>query len=122
MELWRACSLVTSYNDPGDDFRFAVSGACSAVLVGETPDQEIAATVMVGHDGHRGWLYYVAVSPRYRAQRCGRQIVDAGEAWLRARNVPKVQLIVRETNPRAVSFYHRLGYDVAPRTLMAKWL
>lgn len=58
--LWRSCDLVASYNDPAADFRFAKAGACSDVLVGEGEGGMICGSVMVGHDGHRGWLYYVA--------------------------------------------------------------
>ena len=120
--LWTACGLVTAYNDPGKDFRFALDGACSDVLVGRDENCEIVGTVMVGHDGHRGWLYYVASAPGERRQGIGRTMVEAGEQWLRRRSVPKVQLMVRETNTAVVSFYERLGYEDMPRILMSKWL
>jgi ribosomal protein S18 acetylase RimI-like enzyme len=119
--LWRACGLVASYNDPVEDFAFARAGACSDVLVG-VHEGRIAASVMVGHDGHRGWLYYVSADPGLRGAGAGGQIVRAGEAWLRARGVPKVQLLVRETNTDVVSFYEHLGFETAPRTVMSKWL
>ena len=122
VELWRACNLVASYNDPAEDFRFAKAGACSDVLVGEDESGRIIGSVMVGHDGHRGWLYYVAADPKSRGVGFGRQMVEAGEAWLRARGVVKVQLLVRETNTQVVSFYEHLGFEVAPRTIMSKWL
>lgn len=120
--LWRACDLVASYNDPGADFRFATAGACSDVLVGVDDACRICASVMVGHDGHRGWLYYVASAPDIRGAGAGRQMVAAAEAWLRDRGVVKAQLLVRERNTRLVSFYERLGYEVAPRVIMGKWL
>src|SRR5476649_2398167 len=91
VDLWRVCGLVTSYNDPAADFAFAKAGACSDVLVGED-ENVIRASAMVGHDGHRGWLYYVACDPHLRAAGFGRQIVEAGESWLRQRGVAKVQL------------------------------
>ena len=120
--LWQSCDLVASYNDPAADFRFARAGACSDVLVGEDEAGRVAGSVMVGHDGHRGWLYYVASTPRSRGSGIGRQMVQAAEAWLRRRGVAKAQLMVRETNTAVVSFYERLGYEVAPRTVMGKWL
>ena len=120
--LWRVCGLVTSYNDPATDFRFAKAGACSDVLVGEDESGRIKGSVMVGHDGHRGWLYYVASDPDARNSGFGRQIVHAAENWLRARNVAKVQLLVRETNTQVVSFYEHLGFQVTPRVVMSKWL
>jgi ribosomal protein S18 acetylase RimI-like enzyme len=121
VDLWRACGLVTSYNDPAADFAFAKAGACSEVLVGED-DGVIRASVMVGHDGHRGWLYYIASDPQSRGCGFGRQIVEAGENWLRERCVAKVQLLVRETNTEVVAFYEHLGFEVTPRVVLAKWL
>ena len=120
--LWRVCDLVASYNDPAADFRFARAGTCSDVLVGDDETGHISGSVMVGHDGHRGWLYYVAASPDARGSGIGRQMVGAAEAWLRQRGVVKAQLLVRETNTKVVSFYEHLGYEVAPRVVMAKWL
>ncbi len=120
--LWRACDLVVSYNDPGADFRFALAGACSDVLVAENASGGISGSVMVGHDGHRGWLYYVATASDARGTGLGRRMVQAAEDWLRQRGVVKVQLLVRETNAEVVSFYEHLGFETAPRTIMAKWL
>jgi ribosomal protein S18 acetylase RimI-like enzyme len=120
--LWRACDLVVSYNDPAADFQFARSGACSDVLISEDESGRICGSVMVGHDGHRGWLYYVASAPHCRGAGIGRQMVKAAELWLRQRGVVKAQLLVRESNTRVVSFYEKLGYDAMPRVVMAKWL
>jgi ribosomal protein S18 acetylase RimI-like enzyme len=90
--------------------------------VGVDETGQIKGSVMVGHDGHRGWLYYVASDPDSRGAGFGRQMVTAAEAWLRERNVVKAQLLVRETNTKVVSFYEHLGFEVAPRVLMGKWL
>ncbi|MDH7796222.1 MULTISPECIES: GNAT family acetyltransferase [unclassified Beijerinckia] len=120
--LWRACDLVVSYNDPGADFRFARGGAASDILVGTDAAGRIVGSVMVGHDGHRGWLYYVASDPTSRGSGIGRQMVTAGENWLRQRGVVKVQLLVRETNTKVIGFYDHLGYEETPRVIMAKWL
>lgn len=120
--LWSDCKLVTDYNDPSLDFNFAVTGACSDVLVNEDETGRINGSVMVGHDGHRGWLYYVATSPQVRGNGLGRRLVRAGEQWLRERGVVKAQLLVRETNTAIVGFYERLGFEVAPRVVMGKWL
>ncbi|WP_070158203.1 GNAT family acetyltransferase [Sphingobium phenoxybenzoativorans] len=122
VELWRSCGLVASYNDPGADFRFAIAGSSSAVIVAQDGCGDICGAVMVGHDGHRGWLYYVAASPDRRREGIGRTMIEAAEQWLRDRDVPKVQLMIRETNAPVASFYERLGYEDAPRILMAKWL
>ena len=120
--LWQACGLVASYNDPVADFRFAKAGVCSDVLVGVDEAGQIRGSVMVGHDGHRGWLYYVAATPDARGNGIGRQVVQAAEAWLRGRGVLKVQLLVRDTNTAVTGFYEHLGFEVTPRVVMAKWL
>ncbi|MGI4952755.1 MAG: GNAT family acetyltransferase [Janthinobacterium lividum] len=120
--LWRRCDLVAPYNDPAADFRFALAGATSDVLVATTEGGGIIGSAMVGHDGHRGWVYYVASSSLARGQGIGREMIHAAEAWLRERGVVKLQLLVRETNTQVVSFYEHLGFEVSPRTVMAKWL
>ncbi len=122
ISLWHACGLVVSDNDPAADFRFARGGAASEVLVGENDAGRIVGSVMVGHDGHRGWLYYLATAPDTRRGGNGRRMVDAAEAWLRSRHVAKMQLMVREANTEVVSFYERIGFEVTPRVVLARWL
>ncbi len=122
VRLWRDAGLVVSYNDPSRDFTFALSAASSDVLVGIDDTSSIVGTVMVGHDGHRGWLYYVASDPARRGHGIGRRMIAAAEAWLKDRGIRKVQLMVREHNTGVVNFYEHLGYDVTPRVVMAKWI
>jgi len=119
--LWTRCGLVVSHNDPKTDFRFARGGPSSDVLIA-VDHYDILGSVMVGHDGHRGWLYYVAVDPAERRHGLGRSLVAAAEQWLAARGVAKVQLMVRETNSAVATFYERLGYDPMPRINLQKWL
>lgn len=120
VSLWHACALTVPYNDPLADFRFAQGKPASDVLVADKDG--IAGTVMVGHDGHRGWLYYVAVDPARRKQGIGRALIAAAEKWLAQRGVPKVHLMVRETNAEVAAFYRHLGYEPMPRINMQKWL
>jgi ribosomal protein S18 acetylase RimI-like enzyme len=119
--LWQTCGLVVSHNDPVADFRMARGKQNSDILLGVDGDA-IIASVMVGHDGHRGWLYYVAVAPEQRRTGFGRQMVRAAEAWLLQRGLPKVQLMIRETNTEVAAFYERVGFETAPRIVMQKWL
>lgn len=120
-ELWRTCNLTTSYNDPAEDIAFARAGPSSEVLVGRL-EGKLVASIMVGHDGHRGWLYYVAVNPGVQKAGHGEAIVRAGEEWLRERDIRKAMLLIRETNTDVRSFYERVGYEIAPRTVMQRWL
>jgi GNAT superfamily N-acetyltransferase len=77
---------------------------------------------MVGHEGHRGWLYKLAVAPEQRGKGCGRDLVRQAERWLVARGLLKCNLLIRDTNLKVQDFYRRLGYEVAPRAVMQRWL
>jgi ribosomal protein S18 acetylase RimI-like enzyme len=119
--LWQRCGLTRPWNDPSDDIAFARRGPNSAVLVGRHGGA-IVATVMVGHDGHRGWFYYLAVEPAAQGRGFGRAMTKAAEAWLIERGIAKAQLMVRADNERVRAFYEALGYGEQERVLFAKWL
>jgi ribosomal protein S18 acetylase RimI-like enzyme len=119
--LWQRCGLTRPWNDPTSDIAFARKGPNSAVLVGREANA-IVASVMVGHDGHRGWVYYVAVDPDHRQKKYGRVVMDAAENWLRQRGIEKLMLLVRSDNTGVKAFYEQLGYDAQERVIYAKWL
>ena len=119
--LWQRCGLTRPWNDPAADIALARSGPNAAVLVGRAGNG-IVASVLVGHDGHRGWVYYVAVDPDLQGKAFGRTIMAAAEDWLRGQGVEKVMLMVRPDNTKVQAFYDRLGYDVQERVIYAKWL
>ena len=108
--LWHACGLTRPWNDPRADFARAVAGPASAVLIART-ESELAGSVMVGDDGHRGWVYYLAVADARRREGLGRTLMAAAEDWLRERGAPKIQLMVREDNDAALGFYEALGLE-----------
>ena len=108
--LWTACGLTRPWNDPVADLNLAKGGATSAVLVA-ADDAGIGGTIMVGFDGHRGWVYYLAVDPGRRRRGLGRSLTAAAEDWLMVRGAPKLQLMVRSDNEAAVGFYQRLGLE-----------
>ncbi|KMO10610.1 GNAT family acetyltransferase [Methylobacterium platani] len=107
--LWHAAGVARPWNDPATDIAFARRGPHGTVLVAEA-EGRIVGTAMAGEDGHRGWLYYVAVDPGHQGGGLGRAMVEAGEAWLAARGVWKVQLLVRRGNEAVLGFYDHLGY------------
>lgn len=118
--LWQACGLVARGHDAGADFRRARAGASSAVLVAEDAAGRVLGSVMVGDDGHRGWLYYLASHPAARQRGIGRQLVAAAEAWLAERGVPKAMLLVDTANGGVLGFYRRLGFEPASLQVMRK--
>ncbi|WP_294329238.1 GNAT family acetyltransferase [uncultured Sphingomonas sp.] len=119
--LWQAAGLTRPWNDPGADFDRAVAGATSTILLlrdGET----LLGSAMVGDDGHRGWIYYLAVAEAARGQGHGRALMAAAESWLRARGCPKLQLMVREGNAAAIGFYRALGLEPQPVVTLGRFL
>ena len=119
--LWQRCGLTRPWNDPAADIALTRRGANSTILISRDGGA-IIATAMVGHDGHRGWVYYVAVDPDRRGKGHGRAIMNAAEEWLRQAGIAKMQLMVRSDNTRVQAFYESIGYDEQERILYAKWL
>lgn len=112
LALWEAVDLTRPWNDARADLLRALRGPDSTVLGGYEPGTLIA-TAMVGHDGHRGWVYYVAVTPERQREGHARRIMQACEEWVRERHIPKIQLMVRTDNRDAVGFYEALGYETS---------
>ena len=119
--LWDQAGLTRPWNPPESDLRRALAGETSTVL-GLFDEKTLVGTVMVGHDGHRGWVYYLAVDESHRGEGLGRQLMLAAEDWLRERGVVKLQLMVRSANAGVLDFYDRLGYEDADVQVRAKWL
>ncbi|HEX5826320.1 MAG TPA: GNAT family acetyltransferase [Candidatus Limnocylindrales bacterium] len=119
--LWEVCELTRPWNDPVADFDRAAGGPASDVLVGDEAGILIA-TAMVGHDGHRGWVYYLAVRPDRQGRGHGHALMRACEAWLRDRRIPKIQLMVRETNERVLGFYAAIGYERQAVQVLGRFL
>jgi ribosomal protein S18 acetylase RimI-like enzyme len=117
--LWHAVGITRPWNDPATDLAFARRGDHATVLVGEQAGR-IVATVMVGEDGHRGWVYYVAADPALHGTGLGRATMEAAEAWLVARGIWKLQLLVREDNAGVKQFYEHLGYRDVRSTCFQK--
>jgi ribosomal protein S18 acetylase RimI-like enzyme len=119
--LWERCGSTRPWNDPRADFRLALRTHDAEILLGRD-GAALIASVMVGFDGHRGWIYYLAVDPSRQRGGHGRTMMAAAEAWLKERGAPKLQLMVREGNEGALRFYERLGLEKQPVITMGKRL
>lgn len=107
--LWDACDLIRPWNDPQRDIARKLTEQPELFLVG-TESGKLIATAMVGFDGHRGWVYYLAVDPGFRRRSYGKTLMLEAERLLLARGCPKVNLLVRNSNTRVIEFYRSLGY------------
>ncbi|HEY5303809.1 MAG TPA: GNAT family acetyltransferase [Acidimicrobiales bacterium] len=119
--LWASNNLTRPWNDPAADYSRAVFGPTSAVL-GLKDARDIVGTVMVGHDGHRSWMYYLAVRQGHQRRGYGRLLVSAAETWLRNRGAVKVQLMVRSENTGVLHFYEDCGYEHSDVQVLSRWL
>ena len=92
------------------------------LLLIATEGQHIVGSVMAGYDGHRGWLYSVAVCEAVRRNGLGTALVRQAELALHALGCRKVNLQVRTANKAVVQFYERLGYAVEDRLSLGRRL
>ena len=124
--LWNACGLLRPWNEPAKDIALCRSTASSELfvgLVGDTDDSaKLSATVMTGSDGHRGWMYYLAVDAAMRRKGFARTMVHYAENWLALLGIRKVELMIREDNEAVRSFYEKIGYAVEARIIMSRWI
>jgi ribosomal protein S18 acetylase RimI-like enzyme len=109
VSLWRDCGLVRAQNDPRKDIMRKLRVNPERFLVGEV-DGWVVGTVMVGYEGHRGWINYLAVEPGRRRNGIGRRLVAEAERLLRGAGCPKINLQVRTGNREAIAFYERIGF------------
>lgn len=121
IELWQECGLVVPWNDPQRDVERKLSVQPELFLIGLL-NEEIISTAMAGYDGHRGWVYYLAVKPRYQQQEIGKQMMKEAEIRLFELGCPKLNIMVRTTNLEVVNFYKSIGYKIEAVTSLGKRL
>jgi ribosomal protein S18 acetylase RimI-like enzyme len=119
--IWDECKLTRPWNNPNDDIKNALSTNTSTILLLQLSN-EVIGTVMVGYDGHRGWIYYLAVRAEFQKNGYGKILVQEAENWLKKQNVPKVNLMIRNANEAVKEFYHACGYKDDEVITMSKWL
>jgi ribosomal protein S18 acetylase RimI-like enzyme len=119
--LWKECELTRAWNDPHKDIARKLAVQPELFLVGVI-ERDVIATVMAGYEGHRGWVNYLAVAPRFRGRGFARALMKHVEELLRLRGCPKLNLQVRNSNPEAIAFYRRIGYDLDDSVSLGKRL
>ena len=107
--LWRECGLVRPWNDPVQDIRRKLGMQRDLFLVGSM-DGRLVATIMVGYEGHRGWVNYLAVAADCRRRGFGRLLMEEAEARVREMGCPKINLQIRRSNAGLIAFYRSIGY------------
>ena len=122
IRLWERADLTRPWNDPARDIERKLAVGDELFLVGEADGGAIVGSAMVGYDGHRGWVNYLAVDPEHRGRGHARALMVEAERRLLALGCPKLNLQVRTGNDAALAFYARLGYSVDAATSLGKRL
>ena len=110
IHVWKECGLIRSWNNSKLDIQRKVNTQKDLFFVGEFSNK-IIATAMFGYDGHRGWLNYFAVLPKFQKRGFGKQLLEYGELVLVDKGCPKLNLQIRAENKEAISFYKAVGYN-----------
>jgi len=121
IELWTEAGLIKPWNDPYKDILRKMDEDPSMFFIGLN-EKELIASCMVGYDGHRGWMYYLAVKKKHRNKGYAKQLVNYAEQVLKDQGCPKVELMVREDNTDVIDFYSIVGYNVETVKVMSKRL
>jgi ribosomal protein S18 acetylase RimI-like enzyme len=121
IRLWEDCELTRPWNDPRRDIQRKSTTQPDLFLVGDDAGA-VVATAMVGYDGHRGWVYYLAVDPAHRGTGYSRALMAEAERLLIERGCSKLMLMVRASNTAVVDLYEHLGYAQEDTVVMGKRL
>ena len=121
IDLWVKCKLVYPHNNPNKDIQRKLKVNPEWFLIGIL-DNKIIASCMVGYEGHRGWINYLAVLPEYQKLGYAALIMEEAEKILKSAGCPKVNLQVRTSNSGVIEFYKKIGYSVENVVGMGKRL
>ncbi|MEM6544942.1 MAG: GNAT family acetyltransferase [Pseudomonadota bacterium] len=119
IRLWNDCSLTRPWNDPNKDIDRKLNYQPELFFVAEVND-ELVGTAMAGYDGHRGSVFYLAISPAYQGRSFGRLLMAHVEDALEELGCPKLNVMVRSSNGTALGFYDRLSYTIDEVKCVAK--
>jgi ribosomal protein S18 acetylase RimI-like enzyme len=118
--LWRECGMLR-WSDPRRDIARKMAVNPEWFLVGESGGR-VVATCMVGYEGHRGWINFLAVKPGLQGSGHGRALMSEAERILRGVGCAKINLQVRATNKKVIKFYRKLGFGTEDLINMGKRL
>lgn len=121
IELWHRCGLTVPYNNPKRDIQRKLRVQSEMFLVGVI-DEIVIATAMVGYDGHRGWVNYLAVAPEHQRKGIASRLMEEAEIRLLSMGCPKINLQVRTSNTGVIKFYEKIGYKLDDVVSMGKRL
>ena len=114
VDLWEKCGLVIPQNDPVEDIKKKLDFQPELFFVALL-DNQLVGSIMVGYEGHRGWINYLAVLPSFQRRGYGRKLVNKAIAELKKIGCLKLNLQVRKSNAPVVEFYKHIGFKEEER-------
>ena len=121
IELWQECGLVVPWNNPLSDIARKMADSPELFFSGKI-DGRLVASCMAGYDGHRGWIYFLAVTVSEQRKGLAAKLVAYVEARLIELGCPKLELMVRDANLEVIEFYQAIGYNLDPVRVLSKRL
>ena len=121
IKLWKKCNLIVPWNNPHKDIMRKLKIKDDLFIIGEK-NRKIITSAMAGYDGHRGYIYYLAVLPEFQKRGVGSKILSVVEKKLLKIGCPKINLFVRNTNMQVKSFYKKNQYTFQESEIYGKRL
>jgi ribosomal protein S18 acetylase RimI-like enzyme len=121
IELWRECGLVVPWNNPLTDIARKKADSPELFFTGRI-DGKLMVSCMAGYDGHRGWIYFLAVANSEQRKGFAARLVAHVEAQLIELGCPKLELMVRDANLEVIAFYQAIGFNLDPVRVLSKRL
>ncbi len=123
VSLWNAAfGYATAHNEPGLVIDRKLATNDDLFLVALSGEGVVVGTVMAGYDGHRGWIYSLAVDEQFQRRGLGSELLSNAERRLEERGCVKINLQIADGNEDVEGFYRRNGYAVEKRISMGKRL
>ena len=121
INLWRKCQIIVPWNDPEKDILRKLLIKDDLFILAEKK-KRIIGSAMGGYDGHRGYIYYLAVLPEFQEKGVGSNILKIIEKKLLNIGCPKINLFVRKTNLSVKAFYKKNKYKIQESQIYGKRL
>jgi len=109
VDLWEKCNLIVPWNDPVEDIKKKLDFQPDLFFIGLL-DGRVVGSIMVGYEGHRGWMNYLAVLPEFQRRGYGGKLVQKAVDELKRLGCLKLNLQVRRSNTSVIDFYRHLGF------------
>ena len=108
--LWRRSEMQIRPGDSKEELRRKLERDPDLFLVAEE-ESKIVGVVIGGWDGRRGWIYRLAVDPRFRRRRIARKMLLEVERRMRKKGVPRVHALVFNWNAPSLNLFESSGYE-----------